>query len=189
MWVVELSGDQADIDELRKLTPHCECEVSPGHDGRQYLSGQKFEGLSSADEVCATAIKVLRLLNGIARINWNQFQPVQFVGVSQMQPDGTKAVFVYVHDEMRARDTVDAAFVRADGTVEEGIAPETGVQQRAQRIITDPKLYDIVETIAGEITWQRLRVAFEKICAVISGRAAKAAWDNALVKNGVRNAG
>jgi hypothetical protein len=183
MWLIELSGDQADIDELRKLAPHCECEVAPAHDGREYLSGRKFEGLSSVEVVSATAIKVLTLLNGIARIGWGQFQPVQVVGVSQIRPDGTKASFVRAHFAIRARVSVGADVVRADGTVEQGIIPGAGAQ-RAHRIIAEPKLCEIVETIAGSINWQRLRVAFERICALISGRTAKGAWDNALVNKG-----
>ena len=50
MWLIELSGDQADIDELKKLAPHRECEIAPAHDGREYLSGRRFEDLSSAEE-------------------------------------------------------------------------------------------------------------------------------------------
>ena len=56
--------------------------------------------------------------------------------------------------------------------------------QRAKRIIADPKLCEIVKAIAGDITLQRLRVVFEMICALVSGRTAKRTWDNALVKNG-----
>jgi hypothetical protein len=46
--------------------------------------------------------------------------------------------------------------------------------------VADPKLAEILEVfgIGGEITWQRLRVGFEKINALV-GKG-----DNAFVKNG-----
>jgi hypothetical protein len=56
--------------------------------------------------------------------------------------------------------------------------------ERRKRIVSDPALADILPAIAGEITWQRLRVAYEKICAVVSKSTKKGRWDNALVKFG-----
>ena len=42
MWLIELSGDHADIEELKKLAQHCQCEIAPDHNGREYLSGSGF---------------------------------------------------------------------------------------------------------------------------------------------------
>jgi hypothetical protein len=55
---------------------------------------------------------------------------------------------------------------------------DPSVAQRRARIAADPKLAEILEALAGEITWQRLRVAFERISALV-GKG-----DNALVKHG-----
>ena len=169
MWLIELSGDQADIEELKKLAPHCECEIALAHDGREYLSGREFEGLSSAEEVSAAAIEVVTLLNGIARVSWSQFRPVQLAGVSQIRPDGTKAAFVHAHFAIRARVSVDAVVIRADGTVQQRITPDLG-SPRAKQIIADPRLCEIAKAVAGDITWQRLRVAVEKLGALITGK-------------------
>lgn len=59
-----------------------------------------------------------------------------------------------------------------------GPAVDPAVSRRRARIATDPKLAGILEAIAAEITWQRLRVAFEKISALV-GKG-----DNDLVKYG-----
>jgi hypothetical protein len=55
--------------------------------------------------------------------------------------------------------------------------------ERRRRIVSDPALAEILAAIAGEITWQRLRVAFEKICAVVSQSTTTGKWDNAMVKH------
>jgi hypothetical protein len=70
---------------------------------------------------------------------------------------------------------------RADGTTEPVIALDH-VTQRAKRVFADPKLHEITEALAGALTWQRLRIAFEKLCVLITGQTAKG-WGNTLVKN------
>jgi hypothetical protein len=183
MWQIELAGDQTDISELKTLAPLCNCEITTDTAGRESLSGSSFDDLSSAEEVRQKAIEILALLNGIARISTDQFRPVQFRGVSRTRPDGMRDVFVDVpHMAGWGRFFAPAIVVRGDGTVEP-VTPDPRTQ-RAKRIIADPKLYEIVKPIAGEITWQRLRVVFERICALVSGRTANRTWDNALVKNG-----
>jgi hypothetical protein len=59
-----------------------------------------------------------------------------------------------------------------------GGVPKPPLDPRLQRLVTDPKLADIVEVFSKEISWQRLRVAFERINALV-GKG-----DNALVKHG-----
>lgn len=86
-----------------------------------------------------------------------------------MRPDGTKAAFVRAHFAIRPRVSVNAVVIRADGTVEQVIAPDLG-SARAKQIIADPRLCEIAKAIAGEITWQRLRVAVEKFGALITGK-------------------
>jgi hypothetical protein len=169
MWLIELSGDQAAIEQLKKLAELLKWDVAPDHDGRGWLSSGMLDNLSSVEEVREKAIEILTLLNGFARMRSNQFRPVQFLGVSQKRPDGAKAHFI-------------SAVFAAQGSFPGG--GDLGSTQRLERIADDPNLRKIVEAIGGEITWQRLRVTFERICALVSGRNAKGAWDNALAKHG-----
>jgi hypothetical protein len=55
---------------------------------------------------------------------------------------------------------------------------EPAVARRRALIATDPKLAEILKALADEITWQRLRVAFEKIRALVGQ------GDNSLVQHG-----
>jgi hypothetical protein len=180
MWQIDLAGGQADIGELKKLAPHCHCVIAPGHNGRECLSGSRFDGLSTAEEVREQAIKIMNLLNGIARIGWGGFCPVQLGAVSQHRRDGT-TIFVGIHEQVRIRETLDMVVTRVDGTTESVIAVDHETQ-RAKRVIADPKLHEIAEALAGDLTWLRLRIAFEKLCVLISGQTK--GWDNTLIKNG-----
>jgi len=51
-------------------------------------------------------------------------------------------------------------------------------------LVADPKLAEILEVFAEEVSWQRLRVAFEKIRALVGGGKS----DNAFVKHGYATA-
>jgi len=64
MWLVELSGDRADIEELRKLAEVLECDIASDHDGRAWLSGGTFDNVSSAEEVRQKAVEILTRLCG-----------------------------------------------------------------------------------------------------------------------------
>jgi hypothetical protein len=168
MWLIELSGDPADIEELKKLAEVFKCDIVPDYDGRWWLTDGKFDNLSSVDEVREKAIEILRRLNGIARIHSNQFRPVQFWAVSQKQPDGTKAHFT-------------SASFAAQGRFPGG--ENVGRTHRAQQIRDNPKLSEIADAIGDKITWQKLRIALEKFGEMITGRTARGAWNAALVKN------
>jgi hypothetical protein len=159
MWEIELLGDQADIAKLKELAPHYQCVIAPGRGGPECLGGIRFDGLSTVDEVRAEAAQTLKLLNGIARIGWRQFRAVQHGPISRNLPDGTY--------ELTAQFSVEVLLP----------VSAHAVAERAKRIIADTILHGIAEALAGEITWQKLRVAFEKISTLI-GKG-----DNALVSH------
>jgi hypothetical protein len=73
MWQIDLAGDQADIGELKRLAPHCHCVIGPGHNGRECLSGSRFDSLPTAEQMREEATKILNQLNGIARMGWSGF--------------------------------------------------------------------------------------------------------------------
>jgi hypothetical protein len=74
---------------------------------------------------------------------------------------------------------------RAGSRLEIAQPPLTGppvtappVDPRCKRLVTEPKLADIVEVFGEEMSWQRLRNAYEKVRALVGKD------DNALVKHG-----
>ena len=59
---------------------------------------------------------------------------------------------------------------------------DPAVECRRKRLVADPKLVSIVEAFDKEISWQRLRVAFERVCDLVGGN------DNVLVRQGYASA-
>jgi hypothetical protein len=180
MWQVDLVGEQTDIGELRELAPLCGCTIDIGTDGRQCLSGEKFDVLSEPEEMRVGAAKTLILLNGLARLKYDNHRPVQLgTAVSRVGAGGRRDVSVALQGvELRLRcNPVSMTITRADGSIEMMVSGDKDIE-RLKRIVADPKLIEIVEAFAGDINWQKLRVAFEKINALV-GKG-----DNAFVKHG-----
>jgi hypothetical protein len=177
-WQIDLFGEDADIAEVAKLAPACECTIETNPNGRQCLTGPKFASLSDARDVRTEAAKVLNLLNGLARIDYHNHRPVELGTVSLLRPDGLRDTFIELEvGEVRARASCVAVLIHADGSAETA-APVDKSMERAKRVVADPKLAEIVAALSGDITLQRLRVAFEKVNALV-GKG-----DNALVSHG-----
>jgi hypothetical protein len=177
-WQIDLVGDEFDIGVLKEVSPLCECTIEMGLDGRQVLGGAKFDDFSDSEEVRAEAESVLMLLNGFARLRYGNHRPVQLgSAVSRLQTGGRRDVAVAIVVGVEARGRVGSLVVRTDGTTEAVVSIDKDME-RAKRIVADPKLIEIAEAVAGDISWQRLRVAFEKV-NVLVGKG-----DNALVRHG-----
>jgi len=181
-WQVDLLGEDADIGELAKVAPVCECAIALGADDRQCLTGPRFTRFSNSEEVRAEASQLMDLLNGLARIRHGNHRPVRLgASVSHLGPDGRRDVTVRLTPvEIRSRVSLEMTVTRSDGSIETA-PPSDRSMERAKRIASDPKLVEIAEALGGDITWQRLRVAFEKL-TVLVGKSRKD--DNALVKHG-----
>jgi hypothetical protein len=81
----------------------------------------------------------------------------------------------------RGSEAQECKFFAPPGVDPFGPKIETDDTRRRVRIVADPKLVEIVRAFADEVSWQRLRVAFEKITALV-GQSGKDT--DALIKHG-----
>jgi hypothetical protein len=174
-WLFELEGEGSDKRALRPLAPAYNCSVLPGPDGRPHLGGARFNDKTTLDHARHDATTTLHRLNGLARLE-DPDHGVVSLGNEYWQ-DGQLR---YINPS--ARPTIVKSEVREYTSPLTGGAPivppdPVGDGRRAY-IVAHPRLAEIVEVFADDITWQRLRVAFEKITALV-GKG-----DNAVVKNG-----
>ena len=176
-WLFELDGEASDLMALRPQASACNCTVRPDPGDELWLGGARFDGISTLEQALEEARKVLVLLNGLARLENKSHRTVslgnEFLRNGRLQyvnpPTGVRP--------LRSRAYFSQPPVLGADLVT-GPLVDPSVAQRRARIAADPKLAEILEALADEITWQRLRVAFEKISALV-GKG-----DNALVKHG-----
>jgi hypothetical protein len=177
-WEVGIEGAEFDICEIRKLADAFGCQVTKSLEGRFFLLSNQFQNLGDAGGVSVAAKKMLDRLNGVAKLSHRNHRPICLSGiVHSVAPNGQRGVAILLPStEIRMRENLQLVLTRTDGTTENRNAEDPELE-RARRIANDPRLMDLVEVFSGETSWQRLRVAFEKV-SVLLGRG-----DNALVKN------
>jgi|SRR5208337_1493341 len=177
--LVELDGEVTELQALQSVAPACDCTITPGPgDQLCWLSGTKIDDAATPQQARDEASKILVLLNGIARLENPKHHNVDLADcvfqskrLHHCAPHGWRS---------RARSQMFVYGSFLGGVVAPPVDP--AVERRRKRLVTEPKLTLIVEAFDQEITWQRLRVAFERVCDLVGGS------DNALVRQGYASA-
>ena len=175
--LIELDGEASELDALRKLAPACDCELRPGPGGELWLGSDKFDD-AQPEQAREHASEILNTLNGLARLENYGHRPVT-VGNEFFKKNRQIHHFGEPRGQ-RQRGSIGQYFgppwVDPFGPI-----PETDATRRATRIASDRRLVEVVRALADEVSWQKLRVAFERITALV-GRGGRD--DNALVSQG-----
>ena len=174
-WLFELDGEASDKLALRPLASACNCTIRPGPDAMLWLGGTKFDGMTTPEQALEDSKTTLVRLNGLARLDNPQHRTVS-LGNAYLQ----NQILHYVKPPSRPRIPRSEVYEYSSPLTGGHFVPpvDPADDRRRARIAADPKPAEILEVFADEITWQRQRVAFEKINALV-GKG-----DNALVENG-----
>ena len=179
--LVELDGEVPELQALQSLAPTCDCAITPGPgDKFGWLSGTIIDDATTPQQARDEASKILVLLNGLARLENPKHHNVDladcvFQSKRATSSEGTDITHMVLHHcapHWRARATSQMSVT--GGVVTPPVGP--AVERRRKRLVTEPKLTLIVEAFDEEISWQRLRVAFERVRDLAGGS------DNALVR-------
>lgn len=186
--LVELDGDVTELQALQSIAPTCDCTIVPGPgDQLCWLSGKKIDDAVTPQGARDEASKILVLLNSLARLENPKHHNVDladcvFQSKRATSSEGTAITHMVLHHcaphGWRARAT-SRTFVTG-GVFVPPVDPAE--ERRRKRLVAEPKLMSIVEAFGQEISWQRLRVAFERVCGLVGGS------DNALVRQGYASA-
>lgn len=191
-WQIDLAGESMDIAavaDLTKAPSFNDITIGKTGEGKDYIGGLRFADCADAVAALARANEVLGLMNGLAAIEYANHKAVKVASTaSLLHPDGrTDKTFVLASTQIRARAHCVAVGVgvRADGSHEP--APQIDcATARVERIAADPQLREIASIFSEPPTWQRLRVAYEKLTALIgnSGKHSQAVWQKGYATRG-----
>jgi hypothetical protein len=185
VWKVDLRADGREISHLQQLAPCCDCRLVAAPDDQYCLGGPAFDQVTNAKDMLRQAEHVLALLNGLARLERAEHRPA-WLGEYIYKLQGASYWERYPTGKPQVARPLSSSYESAPPGYHSSDAPivKDSEYARRKRIVSNPALAEIMPAIGGEITWQRLRVAYEKICAVVSKSTKKGRWDNALVKFG-----
>jgi hypothetical protein len=162
-WRVTLIGDSWDLGSLAELG------VGVTGDGNTFvLYSAEFERFTDASEVRQHAIKLVEMLNGIARIAVGDFDPVEVGAVHGDDGDGTHSVLVVDKVRVRARAKVrivDATTGSPVVTTTPSGVPASWVSIAAR----DQNVRQALRLIAGAVDPVNLYRVFEVIRADVGG--------------------
>jgi hypothetical protein len=179
-WEIDLNGTQIDINEVARIAGAFGCTIDNDADGNFHLGGTAFSALSDPAKVRQTATKLLSRMNGAVRLAHTDHIPVQLgSGVARIEDGGVRHVSVSLSSgSMRMRGSpVILRITKADGTVETD-AETTKENRRLAHLAKDEELGGVLDAISGDLSWQRLRVGFERLAEIVGGGG------NAFVKQG-----
>lgn len=175
-WIVTLSGSNMDLEELPNWLhggEFCVAEV----DGNYELTSDLFEALDDPSEIRRMAEELVSRVNGLARIMWSKFQPVDVSGLRQVDADRQTTHHHVLAGRVEVRTKVKAQLVRrgADGSVDES---DVGSLNPWLKLAVDDELVEraLLYLNRKELTWHDLSRALEVVKSDVGGRIEAHGW-------------
>ncbi len=167
-WLVQIAADPEDLRWLSKSFRSQEALISEESDGF-YLHIPDIEGLSDPDQVRAVAEEFAVLLSGAAALALDSRKPIEVAHVIRVKDDGTRDIFVSVHDYVVMRDFVSIEMEDSAGNREEFL-PADPVPGWVAAGATDERVGRILRLYAaGPLSWSALYHVVEAIEEAIGG--------------------
>jgi len=116
-WEIQLNGDALDLKELSKSLADDELRIYEKN-GEYFLESNKFENLTTSEEVASLAADILQVLTGAVRLSLGGRTPLHVANTARVRPDGGRDLFVTLSDTIHVRETIGFEITRADGTTE-----------------------------------------------------------------------
>lgn len=174
-WRVTLKGDAFDLESLAEISPAQGGDWSVAQEGGAFcLRSNRFEHLTEAAEIRQRAEAIVALLNGVAKVRWGEFDPIEVGGVVGEGQDG--GIQIFATDTIRVRD-------RVRGKVSD---PSTGKPVNASRSSSldswvaigeqNPRVREALRVFIGSPSWDGLYKVWEVIEEDVGGRITKHGW-------------
>jgi hypothetical protein len=170
-WMVELGGDTFDLRELLRLNSLPDLIVVEEND-RFYLKAAEFNSYSDASEVLNRGNEIIRIINGIAQIEIQNWENVDVIGVARDETSGTRKQFVFpLSFRGRSRMSMNATVIKADGATDKSPQKAT-FESFFELSRADTKVKKALRIYGSrEHTWSNLYIILEIIESDVGGNS------------------
>lgn len=176
-WELQLTGDVFDLGELSKSLVDDELRVRE-RNGQYFLESNRFETVTTPEEVASLAKEILQVLTGAVRLSLGGRTPLHVANTARLLPGGTRDVFLTLSETIHARTTMDAEIVRADGKTEV-VGPADRVPGWVRLGLADSKVAKALRLLGtDEQNWVSLYRLYEVIEEDVGGldQIVKCGW-------------
>jgi len=174
-WLVELTGDRFDLQELVNVSLPNGITVHEAN-GKYYLRLSDPPG-ADPQEVLAEGKRLVSVINGVGTVYIAGWHPVTASSVSREEPHGGRSAFVFVTAAAQARATATASVVRAGTEIIEP-AHDSPADRALELVKVDPAVEKVFRILGNtNREFRDLYVVLETIEADIGGM-------HALLKQG-----
>jgi hypothetical protein len=175
-WLVRLKGERFDLDDFPKLLRSPEVRVVE-ENGSFYLESSEFNSLTLAEEVRGRGRALIKLINGVAKFNRDNFLGIFEDAITRVEDDGKRHNFVFLEGGITIRTKVSGQLtvIAADGT--EKIATQPSVLESLLEVAQKHNVVADALSFYRDDTWISLYKAYEIIGDDVGGK-------HQIIKNG-----
>jgi hypothetical protein len=159
-WLVQLSGERADLEEFPRWFP--DGEVSAIEENKAFfLVGPAFENLPNAEAVLGEAVRALDRFTAVISLLWPGLRKPTVSHVIR-EADGRRDVFAFLSASISGRSKVQAVLGSVDVTQQK--PQRTQAQELLRRATGNPHLEVALSLWADQMrSWPRLFRIMEEI--------------------------
>jgi len=117
-WFVQITGDNFDLEELSKSLQSPQVCIIREEQGF-FLKSTDFNFLNDTKDVKRTALELLSLINGSARLTLGMRKPLEMAHIIRINDDKTRHIFIEISDTVNIRASTTILTVTKDGTSKE----------------------------------------------------------------------
>jgi len=174
-WLVRLKGERSDLEDFPKLLRLSKARVVE-EDGSFYLESSKFNSLTSAEEVRERGRELIELINGVAKLNEDNFLGISEDAIIRVEDNGKRHGYLFLESSVKIRTKTRAQLtaIAADGSEIGATQPST-----LESSFEVAQKYNVVAkalSLYRDETWNSLYKAYETIEGDVGGKIIKNGW-------------
>jgi hypothetical protein len=169
-WMIEIDGDKFDLQELLRLNSVSGISITE-EDSRYYLRSDEFNAYTKARDVLNRGTEVLKVINGIAQLEIQNWRNVRVCGVARDEANGTRTQFAFPEPIIaRTRFSANATVIKSDGTVQTS-KPQSTIESYLKIAKKDACVEKALRIYGSrEHSWSNLYIIYEIIESDMGGK-------------------
>lgn len=171
-WFVTLNGEDFDLQKLSKFSNPPKIEIKL-ENGKYLLCSDKFNSLSEAREVVSVGKKILKIINGIAKLHFQNFGKIECDNPLFIDSEDKKHFFLLCEPAKFRLEFSDIKFKvsKADGTIITSNEPNY-INSTIDLAVSDSNVEKALRIFGSqEQNWSNLYKIYEIIDGDVGGKS------------------